>query len=172
MSNKTQLQTNNTSLEALITRVNAAKDIAASLPEAGGTEDLDSVITELETKVVTLNNILEDKTSGAGSFETCTITINVTGDTSTIIEYIVATTVENGSLSQYSLLSSGNNVTSATIEHVLCGSAIFTKPIVVAPGWTISGEGLEVIEGSGRGVVLKAPMTAGTSASITFYETL
>lgn len=36
MSNKTQLQTNNVNLDALITRVNAAKDTAASLPEAGG----------------------------------------------------------------------------------------------------------------------------------------
>jgi hypothetical protein len=36
MSNKTQLQTNNTALDALITRVNAAKETAASLPEAGG----------------------------------------------------------------------------------------------------------------------------------------
>lgn len=36
MSNKTQLQTNNTALDALITRVNAAKDTAASLPEASG----------------------------------------------------------------------------------------------------------------------------------------
>ena len=36
MSNKFQLQTNNTNLDALITRVNAAKDTAASLPEAGG----------------------------------------------------------------------------------------------------------------------------------------
>lgn len=35
MSNKTQLQTNNTALDALITRVNAAKDTAASLPDAG-----------------------------------------------------------------------------------------------------------------------------------------
>ena len=46
MSNKTQLQTNNSALDALITRVNAAKDTAASLPEAG---------------------------SGGGSFETCTL---------------------------------------------------------------------------------------------------
>lgn len=36
MSNKTQLQTNNTALDALITRVNIAKDVAASLPKAGG----------------------------------------------------------------------------------------------------------------------------------------
>lgn len=36
MSNKTQLQTNNNQLDALITRVNAAKDAAASLPDASG----------------------------------------------------------------------------------------------------------------------------------------
>jgi hypothetical protein len=36
MSNKTQLQTNNTALDGYIARINAAKDIAASLPEAGG----------------------------------------------------------------------------------------------------------------------------------------
>lgn len=36
MSNKEKLQTNNDTLDALISRVNAAKDIAASLPEAGG----------------------------------------------------------------------------------------------------------------------------------------
>ena len=35
MSNKTQLQENNTALDSLISRVNAVKDTAASLPEAG-----------------------------------------------------------------------------------------------------------------------------------------
>lgn len=36
MSNKTQLQTNNTALDGYIARINVAKEIAASLPEAGG----------------------------------------------------------------------------------------------------------------------------------------
>lgn len=36
MSNKIQLQTNNAQLDDIIARVNAAKDTAASLPEAGG----------------------------------------------------------------------------------------------------------------------------------------
>lgn len=35
MLNKTQLQTNNTALDGYIARINAAKDVAASLPEAG-----------------------------------------------------------------------------------------------------------------------------------------
>lgn len=49
MSNKTQLQTNNTTLDDYIARINAAKETAASLPEAG---------------------------SGGGSVETCTVTMN------------------------------------------------------------------------------------------------
>lgn len=48
MSNKTQLQTNNTALASLTDRVLAAKDTAAALPDAGS----------------------------GGSVETCTVTIN------------------------------------------------------------------------------------------------
>lgn len=171
MSNKTQLQTNNTNLDSLIARVNAAKDTAASLPEAGSTEDLNSVITELETKVTTLNTALDSKASGGG-FETCTVTINVLGDTSSI-QRVVATTVENGSISQYVFMEGDMVAThSETIENVLCGSVIFTLPSCLIPGWTISGEELEVLHSSGCGVVLKAPTTAGVSVSITIYENL
>lgn len=50
MSNKTQLQTNNTALDGYIARINAAKDVAASLPEAGS--------------------------GGGASMETCTVTLS------------------------------------------------------------------------------------------------
>jgi hypothetical protein len=53
MSNKTQLQTNNTNLQSFIDRINAAKDTAASLPEAGG----------------------------GGSLETCTVSLRIDGPT-------------------------------------------------------------------------------------------
>lgn len=52
MSNKTQLQTNNTNLDALIMRVNAAKDTAASLPEAG-----EGGGTALEFVTITYNSL-------------------------------------------------------------------------------------------------------------------
>ena len=52
MSNKTQLQTNNTTLDGYIARINAAKEVAASLPDAGG--------------------------SGGASVETCTVEISST----------------------------------------------------------------------------------------------
>lgn len=51
MSNKTQLQANNTTLDALITRVNAVKDVASSLPEAGNGN------STIETATVTLNTL-------------------------------------------------------------------------------------------------------------------
>ena len=59
MSNKTQLQTNNTNLDALITRVNAAKDVAASLPEAGGGGDdvgalLSNALTEIDSNITSV----------------------------------------------------------------------------------------------------------------------
>lgn len=49
MSNKTQLQTNNTALDGYIARINAAKDVVASLPEAGGSG-------KMETCTVTFSN--------------------------------------------------------------------------------------------------------------------
>lgn len=159
------LNNNTTQLEALLAKVNA-------LPEVGSTDDLNATITELETKVSTLNTALDGKAAGGGSFETCTVTVNVTGDASNI-QHVVATTVENGSLSQYVFMEGDLVATkSMTIENVLCGSTIFTLPNFSTPGWTVSGEGLEVVYGNGRGVVLKAPTTAGTSSSVTIYETL
>ena len=53
MSNKTQLQTNNASLDGYIARINAAKEVAASLPEAGGSGSGANV----ETCTVTVTGI-------------------------------------------------------------------------------------------------------------------
>lgn len=58
MSNKTQLQTNNAALDGYIARVNAAKDVASNLPDAGGggepipTQEKTVSITENGTVVV------------------------------------------------------------------------------------------------------------------------
>lgn len=57
MANKTQLQTNNTNLDALITRVNAAKDVAASLPEAAGGEAVDFTINQIFFKDMTRETV-------------------------------------------------------------------------------------------------------------------
>lgn len=94
MSNKTQLQTNNTALDALITRVNAAKDTAASLPEAGG--------------------------GGGGSVETCTVTITI-GPSGGALGYVAYTSVHNNEVVAYN--KTFDESTSIEII-CLCGSML------------------------------------------------
>lgn len=80
MSNKTQLQTNNTALDALITRVNAAKDVAASLPEAGsggggGVEGWSGIITP---ELVFPNSLTVHYTDSCMNTQTKTISSETT----------------------------------------------------------------------------------------------
>ncbi|MEE1084288.1 MAG: hypothetical protein UH850_11245 [Paludibacteraceae bacterium] len=96
MSNKTQLQTNNTNLDALIERVNAAKDTAASLPENGGSN------------------------SGGGNIETCTFEITFS---SMILRYAVTQYI-NGEIIN-TCKSSLEGVTTLTISDVVKNSVIF-----------------------------------------------
>lgn len=58
MSNKTQLQTNNADLQSLIDRINAAKDTAASLPEAGGGDSLETCTVSLGIEGPTMTDSL------------------------------------------------------------------------------------------------------------------
>jgi hypothetical protein len=82
MSNKTQLQNNNTALDGYIARINAAKEVAAGLPEAGG--------------------------GGSGSVETITVSYGSLPDPGMMIHYIDNTmTLQQASVSrtaQYTIL--------------------------------------------------------------------
>jgi hypothetical protein len=57
MSNKTQLQTNNTALDGYIARINAAKEVAANLPDAGGSGGGSD--ENFETSIVTINTVAQ-----------------------------------------------------------------------------------------------------------------
>lgn len=94
MSNKIQLQTNNTALDALITRVNVAKNIAASLPEAGG------------------------GSGGEASLETCTVTISGSQSLHSIFYY---TAVENGIITVKNATATSLPV---TLSSCLCNSML------------------------------------------------
>ena len=96
MSNKIQLQTNNSNLDALITRVNVAKDTASSLPEAGGGGSGSDVETcrveinlynpDLENVMFAIMPVLEnDKITSLYTTTSAIITNVITGSKVTII---------------------------------------------------------------------------------------
>lgn len=107
MSNKTQLQTNNTTLDSYIARINAAKETAASLPEAGSGDS-----------------------GGGASVETCTVTINnYSGE---CFSGIIATVIEGGQEVPYISVAPGQVNLPVTISNIKCGTPIV---IIYDIGW-------------------------------------
>lgn len=97
MTNKTQLQTNNTNLDSLISKINAAKNVAASLPEAGS--------------------------GGGGSIELCTVTITMDGPpTDEIIYY----TNGSSGLMQVGI-AGGNNTIEVMKNSFICTNISFNN---------------------------------------------
>ncbi|MEE1084285.1 MAG: hypothetical protein UH850_11230 [Paludibacteraceae bacterium] len=95
MSNKTQLQTNNTALDGYIARINAAKEIAASLPEVG---------------------------SGGGNIETCKVNVISNGVGGNIFSNrVFCTFYTNGKLESVNFYYSPNNITTIS-SYVVKGS--------------------------------------------------
>lgn len=89
---------------------------------AGTTENLDAVITELETKTSELNTILANKAAGSGgdvTLDTCTLEI-LSMRMVYAIE-VICTVVEEGRI--YGRVYSGSP--QICINNVLCGSAVF-----------------------------------------------
>lgn len=74
MSNKSQLQTNNTSLEALIARINTAKNTVDSLPNAGSGGGSTSV--NLQAKTVTPTSLPTTISPDSGYGGLSSVTIN------------------------------------------------------------------------------------------------
>jgi hypothetical protein len=101
MSNKTQLQTNNTALDGYIARINAAKDVAASLPEAGG--------------------------SGGGGVETCTVVVSLDelfcAEDATAV---ISTTryADSRFIADYARLKMDSDHNTVTFTNVVCGSVL------------------------------------------------
>ena len=121
MSNKQQLQTNNDKLDALIARVTAAKNTAASLPEAGGGEDVTTETNEytsLNTELEEVINSLPE--AGGSSVETVSVTLTETGNGNSVVAYF---TTMNGFEMQY---IQGSSITKDCIKNsiiVLCWSS-------------------------------------------------
>jgi hypothetical protein len=105
---------------------------------AGTTEDLDAVITELETKTATLNTTLEGKASGGGSssVRTCTVVSNIGYSTIAVTKY------EDGDyIPAYTEETPGHTYI-GTIENVVCGSTLVVKH---HQSYAITAVGAEII---------------------------
>jgi hypothetical protein len=81
MSNKTQLQANNSALDGYISRINAAKDTALSLPEAGGASEV-----TLQSKTVTPTKSVQEITADTGYAALDKVTVEAIPD-----NYIITT---------------------------------------------------------------------------------
>lgn len=98
MSNKTQLQTNNATLDNYIARINAAKEVAVGLPEAGG--------------------------SSGGSVETCTFTFSGISSNYYYPKYISYMTInESGVITTIEETCSSSSVT----VNCLCDSIVVVQ---------------------------------------------
>ena len=138
MSNKTQLQTNNTNLDALITRVNTAKDTAASLPEAGG---------------------------GSG-INTCTVIIDVL--TGIYAWKYACTAYESDSfVMKNSDFYDGVTSSSITLTNVVCGSVITVIDTSASqPFSSLDDPTMQWGSFEGGKCCFSAPLTAGVTATV------
>lgn len=130
-------------------------------------DDLDSVITELETKVSTLNTTLDGKASGgsgSGSVGTCTVNLVIDADTSFhMLGYSYLT--DNGEVSAiYNEYGTGLTNTTLNLQNVICGSLMYTW----ASGISLSVEtdGLESLDYNFN--FFKTPTTNGSVGTLTF----
>lgn len=142
MSNKTQLQTNNTALASLTDRVLAAKDTAAALPDAGS--------------------------GGGSSVETCTVSV---GTKSSLIarpswSFLV---YENNALSVYHpSLNMLTMVDQIVVENVVCGSFIYTDGFSNSPVANVTQNVTVIDDNSGSSTIAVVNAPAGGRARINF----
>lgn len=128
MSNKTQLQTNNTKYASLI-------ETLRGKAVSGSAEDLDTELTEQENLISQLSTILDSKASGGsgGGVGTCTIIINIDADAH--LANLAYSFVENNTIkSTFVNYSTALTNTSVTLENVVCGSYMSIGWGGVSPG--------------------------------------
>lgn len=118
MSNKTQLQTNNTKYASLIETLRGKAAGGSGEDVSNETNAYTSKISQLETAVTALEAELEGKASGGSggaSIETCTVKFN------NLTCNYVAQIINNNSIQ----IDYKQNVMNANIENVMKGSMLY-----------------------------------------------
>ena len=141
MSNKIQLQTNDTVLDSLISIVNAAKDLAVSLPEAGG---------------------------GSGGISTCNVTISITSQMiDPVMNCAVVINDEITSVDK-SFTSTAYNIMSINIENVVCGGLILIRDYLLpTTNYSVNGTA-KIVQVDNESYHIIAPIVNGENCSINF----
>lgn len=123
------------------------------------------------TQLASLIQTLQGKAAGGGgSVETCTVT--VTCSTSTLWKY-VCTGYENGEyVPLYSSIWNGVGANTATIENVVCGSAMYFVATNGSTNTSVINGTAEFLDMFSGDFVVKAPTVGGEACTITFipYE--
>ena len=100
-----------------------------------------------------------------GSVETCTVIVNFA---SIYGQVIAATTYVDGAISNFTHAAARSDVTSVTVENVVCGST-FCCLEDSALFFSISGDTMKYIIGYNGLFMFSSPTNAGASESITLY---
>lgn len=198
MSNKTQLQQNNNNLDALITRVNEAKDVAASLPGPGGedataevneytalnteleevinslpnagtgSEDLETELTTQEELISTLSNILDSKASGGAQYKTCAI--KLVDDNANLYDIVaVVTQLVDGEIHTNILeWASMPSTDELIIENIVCDTAFYLDCSASAMSLDKDNVNIETMPDYLFGWA-RTPIEPGSIGIITFY---
>ena len=164
MSNKQQLQTNNTKYASLIETLRG-KSVGGGEDVTAETNEYTEKITQLENAVTALESELADKASGGsggGSVDTCTIKVFDYYNQSNIAVY---TAYVNGS---FTAVLEGNQLYSfdGVLENVVCGSAVFFPGDYLGATCT---DGVVSHHGP-LGAYYIAPLTANSVATITLIQ--
>lgn len=168
MSNKQQLQTNNTKYASLIETLRGK-----AIPS--GSEDLDTELTTQENLISQLSTILDSKASGGGSdgegIPTCTVKITI--DASDELMILVYMHVQNDKVVPIYTDYGANPITNTelTLNNIVCGSILYLSEHGAMTPNVILSDNMSYINVNTHSIFwLQAPSSNGDVGTVFLYD--